>query len=142
MGEHHFCEDWSLVSQPGDDLRDSFLSRIDLSSATLDGVLLLGSDLSGADLSNASLFNADLGQTILAGANLTSADLSFASLDGAFYDQDTLFPSGGNLASGSWGLPGGATPWDLGMVPVPEPSVCWGLIAGAAALVGLRRRGA
>ena len=140
VAEHHYCEDWALVSQPGADLRDSFLAKIDLSGATLNGGLLLRSDLSGADLSNASLFNAELGQAILAGADLTSSDLSFAGLGGAFYDQHTLFPSGGNLESGSWGLPDDVAPWDLGMVPVPEPSFGWLLLAGSVALIGRARR--
>lgn len=140
MGENHFCEDWSLVSQPAADLRDSFLSRIDLGDSVLDGALLIGSDLSWADFTNASLFNADLGQTILAGANLTSANLAFAELGGAFYDQHTMFPSGGTLSTGTWGLPNGVAPWDLGMIPVPEPSAGSGILMGILALSQMTRR--
>ncbi|MFK7899064.1 MAG: pentapeptide repeat-containing protein [Myxococcota bacterium] len=139
FGENHFCEDWSLVSQPGSDLRDSFFVGADFSGAALGGALLIRSDFAKADLSNASLFNAGLSEAIFAGANLTGADLAFADLGGSFYDQDTLFPSGSTVYSGTWGLPNDVAPWDLGMVPVPEPSLGLGLLIGGGGLLGVTR---
>ena len=32
-------------------------------------------------------------------------------MQGAFFDANTLFPSGGNFASLDWGLPNGDWPW-------------------------------
>ena len=75
--------------------------------------------------------------TILASANLSGADLSFADLSSALYDESAGFPPGGTYDSGAWGLPGGASPWDAGMIPVPEPSFGWLLGLGAAALLFL-----
>ena len=137
--ERHYCEDWASVSQPASNLTRSFLISINLSGATLDGSVMNESDLSRANLSTASLFNVSLQSAILAGADLTGADLSFADLSGAMYDQSTVFPSGGTVDSGAWGLPGGEAPWEAGMVPVPEPAAGWLLMAGTGALIGLGR---
>jgi hypothetical protein len=114
------CEDWSGVSQPGSDLQHAVLVWADLGSADLSAT-----NLSGADLS---------------GTNLTSADLIGAILEEALYDELTLFPSGGTLESGSWGLPGDAAPWDLEMIPVPEPSLASLLSFGVAGLVLIAAR--
>ena len=137
--ERHYCEDWASVSQPASNLTRSFLISINLSGATLDGSVMNEADLSRANLSTASLFNVSLQSAILAGADLTGADLSFADLSGAMYDQSTVFPSGGTVDSGAWGLPGGEAPWEAGMVPVPEPAAGWLLMAGTGALIGLGR---
>jgi len=140
IGENHFCENWSITTQTGTNLSDSFLARIELSSAVLSGSFFDRSDLRGARLTNASLFNASLRSTILRGADLTGADTASADLAGAMYDEATLFPSGSNYAAGSWGLAGGVTPWDAGMVPVPEPGFGLGVGAGLLGLGGLKRR--
>ena len=139
-GENHYCEGWSLVTQTAADLSDSFLAQIDLSSANLSGSALDRSDLRGAVLTNVDLFNASLVNTILVGADLTGANLASADLAGAYYDERTLFPSGNDYSAGGWGLSGGITPWDAGMIPVPEPGFRLGLAAGAIAVLGLRRR--
>jgi hypothetical protein len=143
-GEHHYCEDWSLVSQTATDLSDSFFASADLSGADLSASLLNRSDLRDARLGNASLFGASLRSAILVGADLTGADTASADLVGAMYDEATLFPSGSNYTAGSWGLAGGVTPWDAGMVPVPEPGfglgVGVGVGAGLLGLGGLKRR--
>jgi hypothetical protein len=120
--QENSCEDWSGVSQPGDDLQLAVLVWTDLGAADL-----TGANLSGADLS---------------GAKLTSAVLTGANLEGALYDELTLFPSGSPVESGSWGLPGGAAPWALGMVPVPEPSCSPVLAFGVAGLAwgAIKRR--
>jgi hypothetical protein len=55
VGEHHYCEGWSFLSQAGADFSDSLHVRIDLNNAVLRGSFLNGADLSVANLSNASL---------------------------------------------------------------------------------------
>ena len=76
----------------------------------------------------------------LTGADLTNAFLINAFLTGATYEENTLFPSGLNIYSGDWGLPNDATPWDLGMVPTPEPASGLMLAVGALALAAMGRR--
>ena len=39
------CEDWSGVSQPGEDLQSAVLTKTDLSNANLNGALLLNATL-------------------------------------------------------------------------------------------------
>lgn len=133
-GAHHYCEDWSFLSETGENLSDSFLASIDLSSSVLNG-----SVMRGANLSNASLFNTHLQSVIPARADLTEADLSFADLKGALSDERTLFPSGNDYAAGSRRLSGGVTRWDAGMFPVPEPTFGWGIGVWVIGLIGMRR---
>jgi hypothetical protein len=64
-----------------------------------------------------------------------------ATLDGTFYNENTIFPSGDYYDSPPWDLdPDGTTPWDRGMIPVPEPSIGWMLVFGASWVGGLARR--
>jgi hypothetical protein len=98
-----------------------------MSNAVLDSVILTNADMSFANLSGADLSNADL----------TSANFSSATLTGSLYDEFTIFPSGDIWDTPPWGLPNDSTPWDLGMIPVPEPSVGMLLLFGAMGLVGL-----
>lgn len=116
----------------------------DLSDASLIDALLIEADLRVADLSGADLEGADLRL-----ADLLRADLSGASLIGALlidarlkatYDELTIFPSGLDIYSGDWGLPDDAAPWNLGMIPAPEPTSCLILAVGALALAGAGRR--
>jgi len=58
----------------------------------------------------------------------------------ATYDGLTRFPSGNTYDNPPLGLPAGASPDDLGMVFVPEPSAGALWIAGVMALRALRRR--
>ena len=61
---------------------------------------------------------------ILTNANLTGADLSGAQLFGAQYDEATIFPSGNTYLTPPWGINGDSgidEPWNLAMIPVPEP---------------------
>jgi len=53
------------------------------------------------------------------------------------YDEFTIFPSGATYDIPLWDLPDDATPWDAGMIPVPEPSFGLMLMFGAAGLIGL-----
>ena len=117
--QSNWCENWSGVSQPGDNLESAQLDRADLTFT----------DLSGAILTNASL----------TGANLTGADLASATLTGAVYDEATLFPSGDSYLVSPWGFDGADSPWDRGMIPVPEPSSRLYLLLGALASLALAR---
>jgi hypothetical protein len=112
--QDNYCKDWTGVSQPADDLSRAGLELVDLTIANLSGALLIDTDFTGADLS---------------GADLIAADMTGAILTGAIYDESTLFPSGGTWNEPPWGLPGDAAPWELDMVPAPEPSRrvgrCW-----------------
>jgi len=147
------------VSQPGDDLQSAVLTKTDLSSANLNGALLFNATLLGASLDAATLVSCQLGNANLESAILTDADLSFANLTGAHlskadltsaittstvltnaqYDEATVFPSGDTYDVAPWGLDGGSTPWDAGMIPTPEPSAGMMLLFGAAGLIGLAR---
>jgi hypothetical protein len=151
------CENWSGVSQPGENLQSAVLRKADLSLANLNGTLLINATLLGAslensnlvssqlryaDLGSAFLIDADLSFSNLLGANLsnadlTSADLSSATLTGAQYDEFTVFPSGNTWDNPPWGLDGGIEPWNAGMIPVPEPSVELLLLSGVLGLAGL-----
>ncbi|MBK7947172.1 MAG: pentapeptide repeat-containing protein [Deltaproteobacteria bacterium] len=148
------CEAWSGHSQPGANLQSAVLSKANLSSANLNGVLLINANVSGASIANSSLVSSqlrysnldsaimtgtDLSFSNLLGANLsnanmTSADLSFTFLTGATYNESTIFPSGNTYAISPWGLDGGITPWNAGMIPVPEPPFCMLLGIGTIAL--------
>ena len=127
----------------------------DLSGSDLVGSSFIGSDLSGANLASTRLEDvnfadanlgtsfmkaANLVRTNLIGASLSGADLTGASPDDATYDEFTLFPSGLDIYSGDWGLPGDATPWDLGMIPTPEPASGLMLGIGGLALAAMGRR--
>jgi hypothetical protein len=117
------------------------LSWADLTNANLTGANLGNADLVDADLVDANLTDANLGGADLINANLTGANLFNATLSGAFYDPNTIFPYGLDIYVGDWGLPTDATPWDLGMVPVPEPASGIMLAVGGLVLAaGGRRR--
>ena len=60
------------------------------------------------------------------------------ALVGAYYDGTTSFPSGDTDQTPPWGLDGGASPWEAGMRPVPEPSLGIALLIGAPGLAGMR----
>jgi len=109
-------------------------------SADLRGANLTGADLADANLRAADLSDADLTDADLAGADLSFADLGYAFLTRAVYDQHTLFPSGGDIYSGDWGLFGHETPWNWGMIPGPEPTSGLMLAIGGLALAALGRR--
>lgn len=127
--QNNSCEDWADVSQPGSDLRYGVLSRADL---TL-------SNLSAANLSNADLSGADLSSSFLVGTNLEGAIVTSTILAGAYYNQTTLFPSGGSWNEPPWGLDGNVEPWNAGMIPLPEPTAGLLLGIGVLALGGGRR---
>ena len=128
------------------------LSSVSMIAANLNGAdlrvtTLTFANLSDADLSDALLREANLRDAILtlanlSGARLNGALLGNAALDGAiltdaWYDESTEFPSGMGIYSGSWDLPGGAAPWNLGMIPVPEPAGGLMLGIGSVALAAL-----
>jgi hypothetical protein len=151
------CEDWSGVSQPGENLQSAVLTKADLSLANLNGALLINATLLGASLDGASLVNTNMTNAILDSAVLTNADFSFANLFGAdlsnadltsanllsatltaaLYDEFTVFPSGDTYDIQPWDLPNDAAPWSLGMEPAPEPSFGLMLLFGAMGLAGL-----
>jgi len=120
--QDNYCEDWTGVSQPANDLSRAGLELVDLTLANLSGALLIDADLTDANLS---------------GADLIAADLIGAILLGALYDEFTLFPSGNTYDNPPWGLDGGIEPWNAGMIPAPEPSFGLMLIFGAMGLIGL-----
>ena len=129
--------DASLISAnlSGADLTNAVVGRADLRNANLTGATFTGAILLMSDLRDANLTDADL-----TGAFLGSARLQGATLDGALYDENTVFPSGDFYDSPPWGLDMvGSTPWDRGMIPTPEPSVAWMLIAGTCGVGGLAR---
>jgi hypothetical protein len=138
-----------LADLPGAVLAGANLAGANLAGANLAGANLRGANLSRANLSRANLTDANLTDANLSRANLTDANLTganlllanlfFANLLGAFYDENTVFPSGGDAYSGAWGLGGAATPWDLGMVPVPEPASGLMLCVGGLALAAKGR---
>ena len=99
-----------------------------------------GADLGNAILTGANLSNADLYYANLSSANLSDAFLVAADLTGATYNEVTTFPSGGDIYSRDWGLPGAATPWGLLMVPAPEPASGAMLCVGCLALAVLGRQ--
>jgi uncharacterized protein YjbI with pentapeptide repeats len=154
------CEDWSWVEQPAAFLQSAVLTETYLRSANLSGAVmanvnLAGSDLTAAHLVNAYLANANLHSAVLAYAHLSfadltgadlahadleSADLADAQLASARYDEATVFPSGHKVTEPPWGLPSNVTPWDAGMVPVPEPGLAMMIGWGALGLTALGRR--
>ena len=123
-------------------MNGTILANATLIGASFDSASLISTNFSNANLDSAILTNADLLFAILIGADLstadlTSADLSSANLSGALYDGSTIFPSGSTYDIPPWGLPNDATPWDAGMIPVPEPSARLLLLFGAMGLAGL-----
>jgi hypothetical protein len=123
-GQANRCEDWSDVVQPSDDLSGAWLEFADLTSADLSSSLLTDAKMQFAELS---------------GADLSGAGVSGTELFGATYDESTIFPSGTtyDTPDWDWGLDGGSTPWDAGMIPVPEPAAGLQLFFGALGLAGL-----
>ena len=101
-----------------------------LANGNFDSAIMTGVDLSFANLTDANLCNADITSGVTANTIWT----------GAVYDELTVFPSGSTFDVAPWDLDGGISPWDAGMIPVPEPSGTSGLIAGSLALVSLMRR--
>lgn len=90
--------------------------NIDFTNAILYQTLLQ-TNLRGGSLRNAVLIDADLGRAVIRGTDLTGAFMSAGTdLAGTVYDEATLFPSGSTFVGPLWGLPGGASPLDLGMV--------------------------
>jgi len=154
------CEDWSWVEQPAAFLQSAKLTETYLRSANLSGAVMANVNLAGADLTaahlvNTNLSNANLHSAVLAyahlafanliGANLAHADLEAADLANAQlassqYDEATVFPSGRKLSEPPWGLPNDVTPWNAGMVPVPERGVAMMVCCGVIGLAGLGRK--
>lgn len=119
----------------GADLTNGVVGRADLRQANLIGAIFTGATLQQSNLIDANLTDADL-----RGTSLLFATLEMATLDGALYDENTTFPSGGAYDSPPWDLDFvGTTPWDRGMIPAPEPSIGWMLVCGASGLIGLMR---
>lgn len=151
------CEDWLGVSQPGANLESAVLRKARLNAANLNGALLINANLARATLVDASLVScqirfANLTSAVLAnadlrfsnfmgsnlsGAILTDSSVGFSTWTGATYDELTIFPSGSTYATPPWGLDGSITPWDAGMIPVPEPSIGMLLGIGAIGVAGL-----
>ena len=100
-----------------------------MQNANFDSVIMKNANASFANLTGAELSN----------ANLTGVDFANATLTGVTYNEATVFPSGGTYDAPAWGLDGGISPWDAGMIPAPEPSVISLLTAGVATLIGLAR---
>jgi uncharacterized protein YjbI with pentapeptide repeats len=122
----------------GADFSGRNFTNVDFMNANMDSTINLGTVYTNADLSSCNLRFARLEGAILTGANLTAATLTSAT-----YDPATIFPSGNDYASPPWGLPGGLAPWQMGMIPVPEPTgsaVSLGAIAGLVAAARARRR--
>jgi len=133
------------------DFRGADLAGLQFAESRFEAANLAGADLSGANL---SLSNARAEPVRMNGANLRGAILAGREVDSDFfslsytraiYDEHTVFPSGANLLSltgtdpdGRWllGLPDDQSPWDLKMVPAPEPSFGLSLFLGTAGLAG------
>ena len=77
------------------DLKEAYLSGVDLSGADLRGAYLSGADLSRADLSRAYLSRADLREAYLRRADLREANLSGVDLRGA--DLEEAYLEGADL---------------------------------------------
>ena len=58
-------------------------------------------------------------------------------MTGSQYDESTIFPSGSTYDLPPWDLPDDATPWNAGMMPVPEPSAGMLLVFGVVGMAGL-----
>ncbi|HAA27997.1 MAG TPA: hypothetical protein DCE56_10470 [Cyanobacteria bacterium UBA8553] len=83
----------------GADLSSANLSQTNLSEAMLTWTNLGETNLSGANLSGANLVGAkfttlDLREANLSGAKLNGVNLNEANLDGAYYNDETEFPTG------------------------------------------------
>jgi hypothetical protein len=57
--------------------------------------------------------------------------------DASEYDESTVSSSGDTYDVPPCGLDGGITPWDAGMIPVPEPSAGSLPLFGSMGLAGL-----
>lgn len=78
-----------------------------------------------AVMTNTNPSFANLTGAHLSNADMTDANLTSAVLTNAEYNESTVFPSGDTDDVSPWGLPGGISPWDARMIPVPEPSIGW-----------------
>jgi len=56
------------------------------------------------------------------------------------HDEAIVSPSGNTYDLPSWGLDGGISPWNAGVIPVPEPSVGILLLFGSSARFSLTSR--
>lgn len=137
--------DWLLIDGylvgPGADLIGEDLSGANFSGLKLINTYLLDANLSGANLTGADLSFGDLFNANLAGADFTGADLNTADLVRATYDEFTIFPNGNTYLNPSTGLLNNARPWELRMIPTPEPTAGLALTVGglAVAVAGRRR---
>lgn len=148
--ENHYCEDWGGVFRRNADLSrsvlvaadlaDSDLAFSDLSHANLDGASLAGAVLAGTTFAQADLDGVDLDSTLLVATDLAGATTEGATFVGARYDDATVFPSGFTYDGGPTGFPGDAWPWQIGMIPVPEPSSSMAVVLGSLGLVMMVRR--
>lgn len=88
----------------GADLTDANLSGANCENAIFNGALLrqasmqnvnlINADFNWADLSGANLGGSDLAEANLSWANLRWANLTDANLDGAYYNEETVWPHG------------------------------------------------
>lgn len=90
-------------------------------SASFDRAIFVRTNLLGkyafVTFSGALFFDSNLSSARFAGSDLSDAIfLGNNDLDGTTYDALTTFPSGSNFLGPDWGLPGGASPTDLGMI--------------------------
>jgi len=113
----------------------ALLDGEDLGDANLLGANLVGVSAIGTRYAGAILLLADLSGADLSGADLGFANVTGATFAGAFYDENTIFPSGAPFDVSPWGLPGDATPWGAGMIPVPEPGFATSIVMAACGLV-------
>lgn len=155
--QNNSCEDWSGVFQITNSIQSTILTKADLSSSNLSGTIFINSALRGANLESAVLVNSRLENTDLNSAILRFSDLSFANLTGANlvnadltsatvsstvftgveYNENAIFPSGNTYDLPPWGLDGDISPWNAGMIPVPEPAVKLLLTFGIFAVASL-----
>lgn len=117
------------------------LFQANLLGADLDGASAVGTDFSGAVLVIADLSGADLSGADLSGADLGFANVTGTNFAGVTYDETTVFPSGDTFDVGSWGLGGGVSPWNAGMIPVPEPGFGASFLIAAVGLARFVARG-
>jgi hypothetical protein len=124
----------------GATLVNAFLRATALAGANFTDADLTGATIDWADAQGANFQDADLTDSFLANTNFSSANFQGAILTGASYDSLTVFPSGFNYSVSPWDLDANqTTPWDAGMIPIPEPSHGWLMLTGVSGLVGLTR---